>query len=234
MHCCYSDILTEGLEGESFGAYGQNSNPRFRSVNFDALFHKLKETEAREYFCKVYINGGEGRARVLSPGKVAKIPPVQYDKKFETLLLESCAIFAKNDPNAAFAVVMILMTHFDCSGYVALEFYYDTLMLMLQSMDNQTVGKLVNSNTFKDLIRRLITARSISVVCHGIAIVFQTRQKLEFQARLKFTRWYLSEHFCFLFLHWSSLVRQFFYHYLLHGIFTVQRKYLSYRRMDLS
>ena len=123
---------------------------------------------------------------------------------------------------------MILMTHFDCSGYVALEFYYDTLMLMLQSMDNQTVGKLVNSNTFKDLIRRLINARSISVVCHGIAIVFQTRQKLEFQARLKFTRWYLSEHFCYLFLHWSSLVRQFFYHYLLHGIFTVQRKkYLS-------
>eukprot|EP00944_MAST-04C_sp_MAST-4C-sp1_P000086 g86.t1 len=228
VHCCYSDILTEGLEGESFGAYGQNSNPRFRSVNFDALFHKLKETEDREYFCKVYINGGEGRARVLSPGKVVpKIPPVQYDKKFETLLLESCAVFAKNDPNAAFAVVTILMMHFDCSGYVALEFYYDTLMLMLQSMDNQTVGKLVNSNTFKDLIRRLITARSISVVCHGIAIVFQTRQKLEFQARLKFTRWYLSEHFCFLFLHWSSLVRQFFYHYLLHGIFTVQRKYLS-------
>ena len=124
-----------------------------------------------------------------------KISVVQYDKKFETLLLESCAVFAKNDPNAAFAVVTILMTHFDCSGYVALEFYYDTLMLMLQSMDNQTVGKLVNSNTFKDLIRRLITARSISVVCHGIAIIFQTRQKLEFQARLKFTRWYLSEHF---------------------------------------
>ena len=137
MHC-YSDRLTEGLEGESFGAYGQNSNPRFRSVNFDALFHKLKETEDREYFCKVYINGGEGRARVLSPGKVVpKIPPVQYDKKFETLLLESCAVFAKNDPNAAFAVVTILMTHFDCSGYVALGF--TTLMLMLQSMDNQTV-----------------------------------------------------------------------------------------------
>ena len=74
--------------------YEHNENPRFRSVNSDYLFHKLKETEDREYFCKKYINGDEGLARVPSSGKaLQKIPPVQYDKKFETLLLESCAIF---------------------------------------------------------------------------------------------------------------------------------------------
>ena len=73
----------------------------------------------------------------------------------------------------------------------------------------------------------LIHARSISVACHGVAIVFQTRMKLEYHDRLKFTRWYLNEHFYYLFLHWSSLVRQFFYHYLFHGIFTVQRKFLT-------
>ena len=154
-------------------------------------------------------------------------PPIIYDQKFVKMLTDVCVVFAENDPDVGVTIVTILLNYFDYTDYASLEFYYDTLVKILQCINNKTVGKIMNSKLFHNFVSKLIHARSISVACHGVAIVFQTRMKLEYHDRLKFTRWYLNEHFYYLFLHWSSLVRQFFYHYLFHGIFTVQRKFLT-------
>ena len=82
------------------------------------------------------------------------------------------------------------------------------------------------SKKLKSIISQMVNHNNISIACHGIFAAVEAGSNTSDESRVEFIRWFLTDHFFALFLHWSSMVRGFFHHFLMYNCFRLRRRLL--------
>ena len=149
-----------------------------------------------------------------------------FDGMFFKELLTTIGRFISFDDGVGNALLNLQLRYFSLVDPLLLEMGVDTFSVFFKMSSNRVSGYLLMSKKLKSIISQMVNHNNISIACHGIFAAVEAASNTSDESRVEFIRWFLTDHFFALFLHWSSMVRGFFHHFLMYNCFRLRRRLL--------
>ena len=150
----------------------------------------------------------------------------KYSRHFFKSLIHSLAMLSKHDDNVCGTILHTITKNFCTNNPLLLELETDTLKLLFENMSSAILSKFLGSVTMKWALGVMLSSDNISLICHGIYLTAAAMKNASDETRSSIVRWFFYEYFSALYLHWSSMVRGFFHHFLVYNCFKLRRRLL--------